>query len=226
MRNYFNYFTEIEEYFVRKRGKNITVSPLDWCLIELWKDSGVPLHVVLRGIDRSFESAERHQRKTPSTLFYCHPAVMEAFEEHSRAMLGAPESETTVEAPAAQWTEIADYLQTLIEQLEHSQPASLATVTARLRAIHGEIQNGAHPVATPENLDAELREMGKVVAAELQKAMEKQEVQALVTEAKKETAIYKKHLSKEMYKKLVSSYFERKVLESKGFGEFGLLNLS
>jgi len=226
MRNYFNYFTEIEEYFVRKRGKNITVPPLDWCLIELWKDNGIPLHVVLRGIDRSFESAERHQRKTPSTLFYCHPAVMEAFEEHSRAMLGTVEAENPAEAPALQWMQIADYLQTLIEQLEHAQPASLATVTARLRAIQAELRGGVHPVASPENLDAELREMGKVVAAELQKSMEKTEVQALLSEAKQETAIYKKHLSKEMYKKLVSSYFDRKVLESKGFGEFGLLNLS
>ncbi len=225
MRNYFNYFTEIEEYFVRKRGTNITVPPLDWCLIELWKDNGIPLHVVLRGIDRSFESAEKHQRKTPSTLFYCHPAVMEAFEEHSRAMLGTGDSGEALSDHVTQWAQIADHLQTLAEQLEASQSAALASVTSRLRAIEAEVR-GPSPPVSPENLDAELREMGKIVAAEFRELMEKQELQSLAAEAKQETAIYKKHLSKDMYKKLVSSYFDRKVLERNGLGEFGLLNFS
>ncbi len=224
MRNYFNYFTEIEEYFVRKRGKNITVSPLDWCLIELWKDNGIPLHVVLRGIDRSFENAEKHLRKTPSTLFYCHPAVMEAFEEHSRAMLGTGPEEP-VPAHVVNWQQIADQLQTLAQQLEASHSAALAKVTSRLRAIEAEVRAPAPPVS-PENLDAELREMGRIVAAQLQESMEKPELESLAAEAKRDTAIYKKHLSKEMYKKLLSSYFERKVLERNGFGEFGLLNFS
>lgn len=224
MRNYFNYFTEIEEYFVRKRGKNITVSPLDWCLIELWKDNGIPLHVVLRGIDRSFENAEKRQRRSPSTLFYCHPAVMEAFEEHSRAMLGSSESEEAPLTAVTQWAQIADYIQTLAERLEGPRSAALGSVRARLAAIEAEIR--VRPPVSPENLDAELRQMGKMVVADLQETMAKDELQALAIEAKQETAIYKKHLSREMYKKLVASYFERKVLERNGFGEFGLLNLS
>src|SRR5690606_34625703 len=91
MRNYFTYFTEIEEYFVRKRGKNLLISPLDWCLVEVWKDQGIPLHIVLRGIDRSFETASKQQKRPPRTLFYCHPAVMEAFEEYQEAMVGKGE---------------------------------------------------------------------------------------------------------------------------------------
>jgi len=54
--NYFNYFTEIENEFVRQRGTHLLISPLDWTLIETWKQRGLPLQVVLRGIGSAFES--------------------------------------------------------------------------------------------------------------------------------------------------------------------------
>ena len=59
---YYNYFTEIEEYFVQKRGKHLLISPLDWSLIESWKQLAIPLHIVFRGIDQAFES--RRDRKS------------------------------------------------------------------------------------------------------------------------------------------------------------------
>ncbi len=38
--NYFNYFTEIEEHFQRAQGTGLfLLSPLDWALIESWKNS-------------------------------------------------------------------------------------------------------------------------------------------------------------------------------------------
>jgi hypothetical protein len=60
--NYFNYFTEIEEYFWRKRGAHLLVSPLDWAIVETWQKAGVPLEAVLKGIDRAFESWSRSRR--------------------------------------------------------------------------------------------------------------------------------------------------------------------
>ena len=59
MENYFNYFTEIEEHFQRRRGTLLLLSPLDWALMETWKDAGIPLEAVLRGIDATFEKWER-----------------------------------------------------------------------------------------------------------------------------------------------------------------------
>ncbi len=63
MENYFNYFTEIEEHFQRRRGTLLILSPLDWALMETWKDAGIPLEAVLRGIDTTFEKWERRPRK-------------------------------------------------------------------------------------------------------------------------------------------------------------------
>src|SRR5258705_7357074 len=70
--NYFNYNTEIEDTFVRRRGKHLFVSALDWALIETWKQMGIPLHIVLRGIEKSFDSWESKPRKrSVKTLLYC-----------------------------------------------------------------------------------------------------------------------------------------------------------
>src|SRR5271163_1599015 len=90
--NYFNYFTEIEEYFWKKRGAHLLVSPLDWAIMETWQKAGVPLEAVLRGIDRAAESYGRSRRgagKSMKTLAYCTDAVLEAAEEMNAAAAGA-----------------------------------------------------------------------------------------------------------------------------------------
>ena len=65
--NYYNYFTEIEDAFVSRRGSHIHISPLDWSLIESWRERGVPLDVVLRGIHTAFDGYDRLPRRSRST---------------------------------------------------------------------------------------------------------------------------------------------------------------
>ena len=89
--NYYNYFTEIEEHFVMRRGKHLFVSPMDWSLMATWHDSGVPLHVALRGIDRAMDGFFAKQPRSDSrigSLFYCHSAVMEEYTPHLESHLG------------------------------------------------------------------------------------------------------------------------------------------
>jgi len=89
--NYFNYFTEIEEYFWKKRGAHLLVSPLDWAIMEAWQKAGVPLEAVLKGIDRAFASYSRSRRgagKPLKSLAYCSDAVLEQAEEQGEAAAG------------------------------------------------------------------------------------------------------------------------------------------
>jgi hypothetical protein len=88
--NYFNYFTEIEDAFIRRRGRHLLVGTLDWSLMESWKAMGIPLHVVLRGIEKSFDSYESKPRKrTVKTLFYCQEEVEAQFAEWLESQTGA-----------------------------------------------------------------------------------------------------------------------------------------
>ena len=98
--NYYNYFTEIEDFFIQKRGKHILLSPLDWILIETWKNMGVPLHVALRGIERSvslFNEKESRHRYV-NTLYYCNQSVL---EEHEQYLLGMEGAHPAVESEGA-----------------------------------------------------------------------------------------------------------------------------
>jgi hypothetical protein len=77
--NYFNYFTEIEEHFQRARATGLfLLSPLDWALIEAWKNAGVPLEAVMRGIDAAFEKWRARKVKTQmvNSLAFCAQAVL------------------------------------------------------------------------------------------------------------------------------------------------------
>ena len=90
--NYFNYFTEIEEYFWKKRGAHLLVSPLDWAIMEAWQKAEVPLEAVLKGIDRAFESYGRSRRgagKPLKSLAYCTDAVLDAAIETQEAAAGS-----------------------------------------------------------------------------------------------------------------------------------------
>src|SRR5712664_3084241 len=91
MENYFNYFTEIEEEFQRRRGGLLLLSTLDWALIETWKDAGIPLEAVLRGIDGAFDKYDQRPSKTRkvNSLAYCAQEVLAAAEDMKEAAVGS-----------------------------------------------------------------------------------------------------------------------------------------
>src|SRR3977135_519767 len=89
-RNYFNYFTEIEDTFVRRRARHLFLSSMDWALIESWKEIGIPLHIALRGIEKAFDSWESKPRKrSVKTLLYCQEEVEAQYAEWLEARVGA-----------------------------------------------------------------------------------------------------------------------------------------
>ena len=222
-RNYFNYFTEIEEYFTRKRGKNLLVSPLDWCLIELWKENGVPLHIVLRGIDRSFESAAKRAKKPPTTLHYCHPAVMEAFEEYQEGAVGShPEEEPSEEAGLPRERVLA-FIEDLHRQIVDRPEDPSKRAAKRLEALAAEVGQ-AHSVRL-EALDLELTGIRRTLVGELSEGLEAERLKEVHKEARRETRAYRKRLSAEMYDCLLEKHLESKLGELFDLPEFSLIHL-
>lgn len=191
--NYFNYFTEVEEHFQKARGTCLfLMSPLDWALVETWKNSGIPLEAVIRGIDAAFEKWRQKKSKTQNvnSVAYAAQAVL----EEARIMAGAaPEkSSHPVEAPytieqvksyflvnaeqlrAAGFTEIAQSLEALhagaeahyldLESLEQRLSALEEKLLAQLRLK----QSDEALFQAKRDLDSQLRPFrGKMDAAQL-----------------------------------------------------------
>ena len=191
---YFNYFTEIEEHFQRARGTALfLLSPLDWALIESWKNGGVPLDAVLHGIDNAFEKwrARKHKARLVNSLAYCAQEVMQAAQRtpsRSDRVAPAPPPFTEgdlrnhLQAAAAQLRQIpedgfddvaasleafaaraAEYLSNL-EDLERH----LTALEDKMLALSRALQTEAEIYGVRESLDRELRPYrSKMTAAQL-----------------------------------------------------------
>ncbi len=141
--NYFNYFTEIEEHFQRRRGTLLLLSTLDWALIETWKDAGIPLEAVLRGIDAAFDKWERRPSQTRKVngLAYCSQEVLAASEEMQEAEVGAAgRKRTGKESPGFENATIAAYLKRNAETLMRAAaPAAAEGMTREAGAALKEL---------------------------------------------------------------------------------------
>jgi hypothetical protein len=125
--NYFNYFTEIEDTFVRRRGKHLFLSPMDWALMETWKQQGVPLHIVLRGIEKSFDSFESKPRKrTVKSLLYCQEEIEAQFAEWNEARVGASSANDNNASDKTPFS-----LEAISEHLQRNRDALLEVAAAR-----------------------------------------------------------------------------------------------
>lgn len=116
--NYFNYFTEIERFYQSKRDVFTLLTTLDWVLIESWKENGLPLEIVLKGIDRAFSRAKRKI----NSLAYCVKAVEEVCEEQKELTIEAPQ------LPDFREDEVVEYVRKLADQIERIDPAIAASM--------------------------------------------------------------------------------------------------
>lgn len=148
MENYFNYFTEIEEHYLRRRGEGLLLSTLDWALIETWKDAGVPLEAVLRGIDETFDKYDRKIRKTKkvNSVAYCAQEVLTAAEEMKEASVGADRRPAKA-VPGMGHAEIAAFVLRNAAQLEKLGPDT----PAALRSTISECAAALREIAAAEN---------------------------------------------------------------------------
>jgi hypothetical protein len=166
--NYFNYFTEIEERFQKRRGSALLLSTLDWALIESWREAGISLDAALRGIDAAFDKYEARQKKGPmrrvNGLAWCAQAVMQAAQEMSEAAAGTAPTDkepTPVRESGFEPERVAAHLESAAVALESAMVASEAcSATAlRLRQLAaGERSDAAQDVEALERILTVLEE--------------------------------------------------------------------
>src|SRR5688572_11904136 len=155
--NYFNYFTEIEDTFVRRRGKHLLLSPMDWALIESWKSMEVPLHVALRGIEKAFDSWEAKPRKrSVKSLLYCQEEVEAQYAEWLEAHVGAESVDNGQPAGAAD-EQLPFARETILEHLRNGRSALLRAHAERKKAQADDLSEALTRAANLlEDLEREL----------------------------------------------------------------------
>jgi hypothetical protein len=230
--NYFNYFTEIEEHFQRRRGR-IHLSPLDWALIETWKDAGIPLPAVLRGIDVAFDKYEQRPSKAQkvNSLAYCAQAVLVAAEEMKEAAVGAEGPDPRSHRSSGfETSEISAFLRSNAEQLDTAKlpeargidAARLARETANtLREIAAGLE--ATKKRPPlEDLERRLTVAEEKLFAVLLAATPDEQIVTVRAEADRELAPYRRKMPSAQIGQLLKQYVHKQLLEKYGLPRLSL----
>ena len=231
MENYFNYFTEIEEHFLRRRGGGLLLSTLDWALIETWKDAGIPLEAVLRGIEAAFDRYEERPSRSRkiNSLAYCSQSVLAAAEDMKEAAVGSSDHPAMSEKTADQGFEpgrIAAFLcrnGDLLSTMKFSEPneilqRSVADAARTLRQLGGE----THKPSSLQDLERRLTVMEEKVLATLLASTPDDEIMAVRAEADRDLAPYRRKMSGPQIEQLHKQYVQKRLLEKYGIPRLSL----
>jgi hypothetical protein len=213
--NYFNYFTEIEEHFQRARGSSLfLLSPLDWALIESWKNAGVPLEAVLRGIDAAFEKWRGRRIKTQmvNSLAFCAQAVL----TEAQVMEGTaqPRARREVAAPFA-----LEELRAYLERNATALPADFAETAGTLRQLATDAD--LH-YADLESLERRLTVLEEKMMAAARLRQSEESLLAARTELDRQLRPYRGKMTADQLALLEKQFLERNLLEKAGLPRLSL----
>jgi hypothetical protein len=223
--NYFNYFTEIEDAFVRRRGKHLLLSPMDWALIESWKEMEVPLHVALRGIENAFDSWESKPRKrTIKSLLYCQEEVEAQFAEWRESQVGASSEPAAPENGERQ----PFSREAIIEHLKRGRAALVAAraqraaqasdefseVLARAAARIDELEQEFESTSVDtRKLEQSLTGLERMLSDALHSAVDPERLTTLQQEVKEQLKPYRKQMDPAVYQQTFDNLLLKRLRE-------------
>ena len=232
--NYFNYFTEIEEHFLRRRGGGLLLSTLDWALNETWKDAGVPLEAVLRGIDAAFDRYDQRPSKTKkvNSLAYCSQEVLAAAEDMKEAAVGASAADSarsTRGAPGLEPETVAAFLRrnaALLQaaKLPEGGGVSMRTVTLEAMKTLDRLadETEAKPGARWEELERHLTVLEEKLFAALLAGTPDEEIVAVRAQADRDLMPYRQKMFGAQIEQLQKQYVHKRLLEKYGLPRLSL----
>lgn len=231
MQNYFNYFTEIEQRFSARRGGILLLSTLDWALIETWREAGLPLEAVLRGIDSAFDKYDARAVKAGGRLrkvnglAWCAQSVMQATEEmHEAAIGGTPVAAKEPQDSGFEYERIAAYLTSNAAALEAANIPSVSGIATRLRTMAAEILE--NKAADNESIETTLTALEQRLFAALTLSATEEESVALREQASRELAPYRGKMSAVQLKQVTEQFLHKRLLEARGLPRLSLFYMS
>ena len=220
--NYYNYFTEVEDHFRRARGTGLFMfSTLDWALIETWKDAGVPLEAVMRGIDTAFEKwrNSKSRRKVINSLAYCTQAVM----EEAQAMAGAvPQPRAREVAAPFSLDELRAYITENALIIRNLPNRSYDGIIAALEQIVSGLENHYENL---ESLEQRLSALEDKMVSISRASRTEEELFEIRRELDTKLRPYRGKMTADQLTMLEKQYLDRSILEKSGLPRLSLFYL-
>jgi hypothetical protein len=241
--NYFNYFTEVEDTFVRRRAKHLLLSSLDWALIESWKEMGVPLHIALRGIEKAFDSWESKPRKrSVKSLLYCQEEVEAQYAEWLESRVGAEsEADSGEKAEPVESDNRPFSRETILEHIRQSRARVVATAASlkgkensdmtdaleRAGALLGdvELELAQSTQFDSQKLEVSLTGIERMLSESLRHWAPEEPQKLLIAEIKKQLKPYRSHMENSVYEQTLDNLFITRLRERFGIPRLSLFYL-
>lgn len=230
--NYFHYFSEIEDRFQQLRQSGgFLLTPLDWALIESWKQSEIPLEAVLEGMDRAFEKWHKRKRKFGSvnSLAYCTQEVLETARQMAEG--GAAEQARSHDSGFA-GGEVEQYLRQQAARLRSAaadlpdEPQRILRESAdSLEALGAKALDDSEG-AVLEEIEQRLSIIEKRIVAVLTQAQTEEDLFGLRQDMDRQLAPYRRKMTADQLSLLEKQYFERATLEAAGVPRLSLFYLN
>ncbi|MGB7200982.1 MAG: hypothetical protein WBD16_01805 [Pyrinomonadaceae bacterium] len=223
--NYYNYFTEIEDTFVRRRGKHLFLSPLDWALIDGWKERGIPLHIVIRSIESVFDVYDRQPVGTRSikTLFYCREEIESQYNEWLKSQVGKSNDDLADSTAAFSKDDIAAHITGSIEKLKAVTYPELTEDISRAIARLGALRDDM--TGDVETVDKTLGDIEKLLDRSLLANWDKTQLMTLEKEIASQIRVYKAEMEKDAYKNTYDLMLLKRIREEAGIPRLSLFYL-
>jgi hypothetical protein len=211
LENYFNYFTEIEERFQKRRGSALLLSTLDWALIETWKDAGIPLEAALRGIDETFDKYDRRPSKSKkiNSLAYCSQEILSAAEGMKEAAVGTAPAKPS-DSGTLRLDDVRAFLKKNAEVIAKLPIPGAKAAADNLNAAADELSK---PSPNMEDLERKLTVMEEKLFAALFAATSDHELVQVRREADAAMAPYRSKMPSSQIEQLQKQFLHKRLLE-------------
>lgn len=222
--NYFNYFTEIEDTFIRRRGRNLFLSPIDWALIESWQDRGIPMHIVIRAIESVFDVFDQQPvgTRTIKSLFYCREEVESQFIEWQRSQVGG-HNETAEATGEFNIDAIKAHIDASIEKLRAVELENIREdierAVSRLEQLRTDISDD------PETIDATLSDVEKLLERAMLANWDAVHLKYIESQVTAELKQYKRDMEDAAYRSTFDLMLMRRLREEAAIPRLGLYYL-
>jgi hypothetical protein len=129
------YCRDVEAYLCRRNGGHIIrlVGPA-FTLVSAWATQGMPLRVVLQGVDRTVTRLEaRGPRRRPVRIEFCEADVLEVFDQWRRAVgpsVSRAAGTVCPEAPAKRQPSLTRHVERVVERLSSVRAGTSLPVEA------------------------------------------------------------------------------------------------
>jgi hypothetical protein len=223
--NYYNYFTEIEDAFIRRRGKHLLLSPIDWAMIEGWQERGIPLHIVLRGIESVFDVFDKNPRpRTIKGLLFCREEIEAQYQEWLASQVGKDtQGDEPQPDPGITTEAVRGHIDGIVAALRGSKTENIEEDVDRACTRLEELRIGL--TDDLETVDKSLCDIENFIDQALLSKTDKEHLKNLEKETAAQLKAYKSEMAKDVYEHTFRLMLLKRLRDEAGIPRMSLFYL-